>query len=452
MVQKILPWDYQQDAVHVAWALLQEQESTLIVSPPGSGKTVMIALAARMAVRRGWRVLVLSHRKELVDQSYNHFLALGLNPSQLGVVMADTLPERVNPRAVVQAASIQTYSRRLPAFRPDLVIVDEAHHALADGYQQLLDQFPRARHLGFTATPFRLDGRGLGDFYTKMIIAAKPSELIARQKMARPVLYRAPEEFMPDLSSLKLAYGDYIISKLEKRANRKELVGGIVDNYRLRAEGRTAIAFAVTIEHSRAIATAFVAAGVPAEHLDGEAEVDERERVLDRLKNRKTMVVSCCMILSEGYDLPSCQAVVLARPTNSLCLYLQQAGRGLRYYGNQRPVIFDHGRNFERFGLPEADRDYELTTSKLSATKAGSCPVKECPDCQVVVAAGCKECPECGHVFILDCPVPDETEDLLARYASMERRTMRTKLSAYAAKKGWGDEWTEKVLTVWAGA
>lgn len=438
-MQALEPWDYQKKAVQMVWAHLAQNAKVLVVSPGGSGKTVMIAQQAAEAVQRGAeRVLIISHRKEIIEQTQLTLLKLGLKSSDIGVLMG-SVRENLGARVVV--ASMMSLIRwKLPLHATD-VIVDEAHHVLATGYSKVLDRYPTARHTGYTATPFRMDGRGLGDFYTAMIVAALPSALIERNKLAQPIIYRAPDDFMPRLADLKVARGDYVSDALNERVNSRALVGNIVENYKKHADGKRAIAFAVSIEHSERIVSNFLEAGIAAAHVDGTMPAEKREQLLASFREGKIQVVSNCMVLSEGYDLPACDAVIMARPTQSLTLYIQQAARGMRYLPGKHPVLLDHGRLLEQFGLPEADRHYVLTKTKENLSQWSAGPVKDCPQCGACVSAATRFCPNCSHEFpTIARGIPMESDTALSPFDEAARVALEQRVYAEHGDTKWSRE------------
>ena len=447
----ISPWDYQIAAIDAVIRELQLKKKPLVVSPGGSGKTVMISeLAVRARKMGGGRVLIVSHRKEIIEQTAATLLKMGFQSDEVGILMGS---EKVRTRAPVVVASIMTlHQSAWRVGKVDFVIIDEAHHALARKYKNTLERFNAKFYAGFTATPFRLDGKGLADFFDVMIVAAKPSELMAKDRLARPVIYRAPEEFMPDLSDIRIARGDYIIGKLAERVSPRGIVGNIVDNYKLRAKGKRAIAFGVSILHSQSIADRFNDAGVPAAHLDGTMSKDQREEVLEGFRSGNIHVLSNCMVLTEGYDLPACEAVIMARPTQSLVLYLQQAARGMRFFPGKTPILLDHARLLERFGLPEADRDYVLTTTKANRDSWSSGSVKDCPQCGAVSDYGSKVCIVCGLVFPqVERGIPEEQVAVLEVFSAKEKKELEGRLQAYAEAQGYEPEWVEQLVQLWVG-
>lgn len=386
---------YQVDAIGRARVQLQRGcRALLLVAPTGAGKTVIGARVVQGAHERARRVLFFAHRRELINQTVAKLIAAGIPPESIGVLMGDD--KRARPDAPIQVASIDTWRQRA---RPaaDLVIVDEAHRSLSATYREAIGHYLAAGAvvIGLTATPYRADGRGLGDAYQAMEVVASPRALIAEGFLVAPRVFSA--SVLPDLSSVHTRRGDYLESELGAAMNTCGLVGGIVEHWQELAEGRRTVAFAVNVEHSKAIAAAFCEAGIAAEHLDGATPTAERDAILARLERGRTCVVSNCGVLCEGWDMPSVKVAILARPTKSTGLYLQQAGRILRPFEDVGALILDHAGNALVHGLPQDDRTFSLDATKRSGS--GSEPTRKCPECHAVVGLSARECPECGHVF-----------------------------------------------------
>jgi len=377
----------------------------LVVAPTGSGKTVIMAQLSARAVSGGRHVLLVAHRRELIQQTYQKLLDAGLEESQVGVLMASDARRR--PVAPVQVASIDTLRHR-PKPMADVVVVDECHRELAKSYADLRAAYPGATHLGFTATPFRADGRGLGEFYEEILVAARVRELIAEGYLVEPRVLTVPESSLPDVGSVHVRAGDYDQRELDQAANRAALVGNIVEHWQKHASDLRTVVFAVSVEHSKHIADRFRAAGVAAEHIDGTTNTPDRDAILSRLERGMTRVVVNCAILSEGWDQPSVKCAILARPTKSTGLYLQQAGRILRPWQDTRAVILDHAGCAREHGLPHEDRAYDLSPPPRTPREAGAPPVRVCEGCYAVVALAAHVCPECGRVLVEERQVPAE--------------------------------------------
>lgn len=420
----------------------------VVVIPPGGGKTPIAAHVLRtMAAEQGLRGIAWAHRRELVGQMYDHLVECGVPAEMLSVGMAGD--KRHSPTAPIQVWSVDTLRHRDKPLA-DIVVSDEAHRDASDGRRKLRALYPDAFHLGFTGTPIRLDGRGLREDYDEMYIGAQPSELIADGHIVAPRIYTVPAELLPDLKGVKKRGGDFREGELEQRSNRRALIGGIVDHWQRRAEGRRTIVFPVGIKHSRAIVARFRAAGTAAEHLDGETPIAERLKILARLKDGSVPVVSSCGVLSEGVNVPEVKCVVLARATQSLALFIQQCGRPMRPWEGVEPIILDHAGNTigQKHWTPHMDRPWSLDGAKADSGSR-SAPEKACPACQAIIGAGCKTCPECKVKLAGPPPEPVErTGDLVEfrpTFTAEEKRNELERLQKFAAARGFREGWAERV-------
>ena len=279
----------------------------------------------------------------------------------------------------------------------DVVVIDEAHRAVAKSYTlHLFERYPNALIIGLSATPIRSDGRPLNSHFDALVIGALYSELIAAGAIVEPRVYSTP--VLPDLSSVRTTAGDFNLEDLEAAVNKGALIGNLLDEWKKHPTQRT-VAFAVSVKHSLAIVETFRAAGVTAEHLDGTTPEAERTAILARLASGETTLVSNVGVLCEGWDLPSCKTLILARPTKSLGLYMQMGGRIFRPWEDATPIVLDHGGNVDRHGLPHVDRAWSLEAKVKKTTEA---PTKVCKGCFAYVPAGTRTCPYCGDVFEKD--------------------------------------------------
>jgi len=371
---------YQRTAIDRIKAALDRRP--ILVAPTGSGKTVMaVALVRELGLPALW----LAHRKELIDQAAEHLRAHGLWPS---IIKAGYPTERL---AQVQVASVQTLVRR--AMPPaGMIVVDECHHATSGGYQTILEHYPRTPTVGLTATPFRLDGRGLGDVFGEIVIAAYTDDLCAAGYLHAPRVFAGRA---PDLRGAKILAGDYSARDLAERTNRRDLTGNIVETWRTKSAGRRTVAFAVNVEHSRRIVAEFQAAGIAAEHLDGSTPREEREAVLARLRSGETQIVSNCMVLTEGWDLPALKTAIIARPTASLNLHLQMIGRIMRAAdGKSGAMVLDHAGNHHVHGLVTRRLEYSLDGRVVG--ESDPLGLRRCQACQLLFSPRLRSCPDCG--------------------------------------------------------
>lgn len=381
----------------------------LYVLPTGGGKTWVAVMVSRKFRRRGSVVLVLTHREELIKQWLEAFEFDGVHKTTMGVIKADD--ERLRNGAMVQVASVQTLTRRDVVPNVGLVIVDEAHHVLADSWTSLVEQYPNAKTLGLTATPIRLDGRGLKSAFDALVSGPMFSELERDGYLVAPRVF-SKRAAIAGLEKIKIAEGDYARGDLSRLMRDRALVGDIVQHWITHAANRRTVVFAVDRTHAKQIRAQFQTRGIAAEYVDALTSKANREAIQERLKTGTIRVVVNCEIFCEGWDRPEVKCVILARPTKSLALYNQQAGRIFRVWleavrGDTEevvtPLVLDHAGNWVRFGLPHMDRAFELDPTVKHGSGAAFPPCKQCPECQNVVPAGTLTCDECGHEW----PAPE---------------------------------------------
>ncbi len=361
---------YQLESIEAARnCFRQGTKRLLLVCPTGGGKTVIASEVVRAAALKGSRVLFLAHRRELITQTSSKLASFDVAH---GVIQAGVM---ARPGRMVQVASVPTIVNRLDNMpEQDLIFVDEAHHCAAGSYVKILDRFPGARVIGLTATPWRIDGKGLGDIFDGHVQVATPDELHQLGFLCPVKCFT----FKPiDTSGVSVTAGDYNLGQLGEAG--KQIVGDVVERYLEHAPGKRAVLFACNIEHSKSMAAAFVLAGVAAEHLDGMTPVEERAAILKRLETGETKVLSNFGVCTEGWDMPSIEVVILCRPTLSESLALQMIGRGLRpNEGKDHARIHDHARLLTSFGHPYDDRDWSPTrTAKKKRREAEDRPVVE---------------------------------------------------------------------------
>lgn len=378
--------DYQESAVErVSQEMRAGHRRVLLQSPVGSGKTVMTSEVVRRAVARGKRVLFLAHRRRLITQKSQKLDAFGIRH---GVYMAG---ERADKTEQVQVASRDTLLSR--AFRhrwidvpdADLVVVDEAHRVLSAEYKRLVDLYPNAFHLGVTATPAREDGKGLGDFYTSLVVAEKIGVLIDRGFLA-PVRCFAPQTFQ------------------KRTKSKRTLAGDPVSTWQRLGEGRPTVLFAATVKQSMSMAGLFLAAGIQAEHLDAHTPDDEREQIITRVESGKTKILCNCSVLTEGVDIPCLGCIILLRMCRSYVLFIQAVGRVMRRHeGKQYGILLDHTDAVLEHGFPDDDVTWELTESdtidrrnKRDREEGKRKTPIACPQCGNVYSGGLV-CPQCGY-------------------------------------------------------
>lgn len=380
--------DYQAKAIDAVADCLSRGRRPILVMPTGGGKTFT---AAQVVKRLNLRTLWMAHKRELIAQARSALTSLGLS---VGTILAG-YPHYANRQ--VQVASVQTLSRRA-APEADLIIWDEVHHCASKSWGRIFKLYPNANHVGLTATPWRLDGRALGECFDEIVVGAYAEELLRTPAqpdgvLIEPRVYAPPPE---SLAGVGKRGGDFDKKKLASVIDKPKLVGDIVTTWQQHAAGRLTACYAVNIEHSQHIVAQFRAAGIPAEHVDG-TMTTERDAALDRLRRREILIVSNCQCLHEGWDLPELECEIIARPTASLCLHIQMAGRVMRIApGKTDAVILDHSGNFLRFGRVTKRFSYTLEGGAATTEPSG---LRTCPKCFRMVLSGRPKCPECGLDF-----------------------------------------------------
>lgn len=363
------------------------------VAPCGAGKTIMTGWMIREALRRGKKSIFFVHRKELIEQTSKTFTALGIPH---GIIAAG---QEMRPNIPVQIASVQTLVRRLDYVpTPDFLICDECHHILANTYKRVIDAFPDAFLLGVTATPMRTGGITLADIFQSMVESLSVNELINLGNLTR-FEYIASDNAI-DLSNVEVKFGEYNNEQLGRAMSGKNIIGDIVTNYKIHAAEKSAICYCVNVSHSKRVAQSFIDSGIHAAHVDGETPQDERSRIIEKFRRGDIQVLCNAELFGEGFDVPNCHAVILARPTKSLTLYIQQSMRALRpdpADKNKVAIIIDHVGNYQRHGYPNTEHAWSLVENEEQPE--GEMPTKNCPHCNAKIPLGIRICPACGHEF-----------------------------------------------------
>jgi superfamily II DNA or RNA helicase len=416
--------DYQQtlvDGIYASWA--NGAANVLAVLPTGGGKTVVFA--GILAHYDGFSCAV-AHRQELVSQIS---IALARNHVRHRIIAPSPVIRRIvqmqidevgasyyDPNSRCAVAGVDTLVKREDdatltqwRLRVGLWVQDEAHHVLkANKWGKACAMFPNARGLGVTATPFRADGKGLGrdsdGLFDVMVEGPTMRELILRGFLTDYRIVCAESDI--DLSDVAVSEttGDYNPQQLKAAVRRSHIIGDVVRHYQKFTPGKLAVVFATDVETATDITAKFNAAGIAAEVVSAKTPDNIRAQILRRFKNRELLVLVNVDLFGEGFDLPSIETVIFARPTESLSLYIQQFGRALRpMEGKARAWIIDHVGNIVRHGLPDKARVLTLEPREKRSTKKrfGEVPLKPCLNieggCGLPYEAYLKACPYCGH-------------------------------------------------------
>ena len=345
---------YQQDIkmrIFDTWRVLK---SIMVQMPTGTGKTHLLAAVIYdwLKGERGKSVWIVAHRRELVEQIEETVARYGMKPKN----------------GVVKVMSIQWLSRHwedVKDEKPGLIVIDEAHHALAETYQELWLRYPEAKKLGMTATPCRLNRKGFTDLFDTLITSDSIVDFI-RQGWLSPFDYVS---IRPDSEDQKLidglerrgADGDFQVKEMDTVLNKRPSIERLYESVRQYADGKKGIIYAISISHARNIAEYYKGHGMNAVAIDSKTPAKERKRLVEDFRQGGIQVLVNVDVFSEGFDCPDVEFVQMARPTLSLAKYLQQVGRGLRKTdGKETCMLIDNVGLYRLFGLPTAYRDWQV--------------------------------------------------------------------------------------------
>ncbi len=349
---------YQRECIQrIVESYKQNRRRVLVSLPTGTGKTVVFASFPR-ALRMKKKMLILAHRDELLEQARDKLLMIAPDVR----VTIEQAERRADPAAQVVIASVPTLgrsgSKRLEALKPDdfsIVVVDEAHHAVAKTYRRIFDHFAlfsggETLLVGFTATPRRGDGRGLGEVFEDIVYARGIEEMIREGWLCSITGWRITTDV--DLDEVEVRSGDFVESQLARAINLRSRNDAVLDAYSKYASGRRAIVFCADVAHAKAMAETFAGAGIKARAVWGEMPREARREALESLRSGATMVLTNCNVLTEGFDEPRVECVIMARPTKSRLLYAQMIGRGTRTHsGKANLIVIDIADNSREHSL-----------------------------------------------------------------------------------------------------
>lgn len=359
--------DYQTDAKEKIYKMWIQKRSVMFQMPTGTGKTRLFASIVRdlfdwgVEHKKPVKILILAHRKELIEQIDKH---IGLYYNLAHALIISKSIEQKN--YTVQIGSVPTLIRRLSRWTDkdfDIIIIDEAHHVKADSYRRILKEFPRAKVLGVTATPYRMNGASFHPEFDDLIISQPVINFIKKKWLSEYQYYsiRPSSRVQKDIDSINrfALDGDYLDAAMIDVMDKDEIRAGIVECYERYARGKKGIVYTINREHNEHVCSRYIERGYKAVAIDSETPEDERDRLVKEFKSGKNDIICNVNIFSEGFDCPDVDFIQLARPTKSLSMYLQQVGRGLRpAKGKDHLIILDNVGLYNRFGFPSARRHW----------------------------------------------------------------------------------------------
>lgn len=400
-------------AIYSDWN--QGARNVLAVLSTGGGKSVIASDITLDGGRAGMQQLIIAHRNELVAQMSGHVANRGIPHRIIGSDATVALVTRqhrrrfgrsfVNPSAPTAVVGVDTLISRYETLKDwvaktDRWKIDEGHHVLKENkWGKAVDMMPRAQGLGLTATAIRADGKGLGreydGVYDSMCTGIDMRQLIKIGALSDFEIVCPASDLHVDEKEVS-AGGDWSTQKLRTAAKKSRIVGDVVTNYCQYAYGRQAICFATDVETAGEIAKNFTAAGIPAAALSADTNFTVREKYIEEFKAGKLRVLVNVDLFDEGFDVPACDVVIMARPTASLGKYRQMVGRALRYIAGKIALIIDHVSNVLRHGLP----DKFIAWSLARRDKRG----KQAIDPDELGLTVCKFCTKPYEIWHILCP------------------------------------------------
>jgi superfamily II DNA or RNA helicase len=383
--------EYQQKIIDSLRVSIRNGNKRLILcAPTGSGKTIMFSFMVSEHVKKGGKVLILTHRSELFKQSTKTFLNFGLEVEKID---AGSIPD-LNKN--LHVAMIETIARRSVDYElflseRTMIVIDEAHLTT---FNKIFDYInPKTFVIGATATPLRTGKQPcLSEFYTDLIQEVDTPDLIKQGFLCNALTYGVPME----VKGLKKVGDDY---DTKKYFEENKTYKGVVENYLRLVAGKKTIIFASNVESSKQVKDEFLASGIEARHIDGGTPEKERTEALEWFKNTPTAIICNCGILNAGYDEPTIEAVILYRATTSLPLFLQMVGRGSRTAKDKQSFyLLDFGNNVQRFDFWETRRFWDLKKAEKRNT-IGASPVTDCKNCGAIISNKAKGCDYCGYAL-----------------------------------------------------
>lgn len=375
-------------------------KSILMTAPVGFGKTIVSAYFAQKIIEKGKTMFFCVHTKDLMTQTIKAFSKFNI---KFGI-MASGYPEA--KRMPIQLCSIPTLKNRIEKYyTPSMVVVDECHFCGAPGWAKIVKYYKEKGSyiVGLSASPWRLDGSGLGEQFDKIVSGVSVRWLIDNKYLSEYKLY-APSTI--DTSKFHMKMGEYDQKETAFAMDKPSVIGSAIKSYKQFADGRNSIAFCVSVEHSKHTAAEFNANGIRAVHLDGECDIQYRKKVINDFASGDIKVITNCALFSAGFDLSlqankdiTVESVILLRPTASLSLYVQMTGRALRYK-NYPAIILDHASCCLQHGLPDDDREWTLKgidQNKKQSEKVSG--IRICGGCFAACRPTERVCRFCGKEF-----------------------------------------------------
>ena len=410
MMKDIQLFDYQEDMVKRVQEAFRHHDSVMVQMPTGTGKTMVLAnIVFSFLEKSNNPIWIVAHRRELVSQIKETIFSKitpslftlkegstafpkPLSPQGTGDVTAlrcseplrskvggasKPSPDCLSAGALIKVTSIQWLARHYGEMeeKPGLIVIDEAHHALAETYAEVMNAYPKAKKLGLTATPYRLNGKGFTDLFDTLLCSWSMEKFIAEGRLSLYDYYSikpdSADQLLIDSLHKRGADGDYQQKELNEVMDVKPSLEKLCLTIKEYVPGKKGIVYAISIQHAEHIAEFYRENGIKAVAISSKTPLAERQELIGRFKSSSLSsslnstsddieVLVSVDLFSEGFDCPDVEFIQLARPTLSLAKYMQMVGRGLRVAeGKEFCVILDNVGLYKRFGLPSVDRDWQ---------------------------------------------------------------------------------------------
>jgi len=384
---------------------LGTRDNTLGIAPTGAGKTIMLsAVTGEMTGDSAAKACVLAHRDELTVQNREKFGRV--NPTITTSVL-DATSKSWGGQVTFAMVPTLTRERNLAGMpKLDLLVIDEAHHAVADSYRRIIDSVrnanPEARIFGVTATPNRGDKKGLRAVFDNVADQVRLGELIASGHLVPPRTFVIDVGVQEKLKAVRKTASDFDMGDVAEIMDRAPITEEVIRHWQEKAADRPTVVFCSTVAHAAHVAEAFNAAGIPTGVIHGDLPGEERRNILAAFARGEIRVITNVSVLIEGWDHPPTSCVVLLRPSSYKSTMIQMVGRGLRTVDPaEHPgviktdcVVLDFGTSSLTHGTLEQNVDLD------GATGTGEAPTKVCPECEAGIPLACRECPICGEALV----------------------------------------------------
>ena len=453
-MKELEPYDDQFELIGNIRVGMKKYKTNLIVSPTGSGKTIIAAYLMKAAITKGRKVIFSVPRRNLMEQTSKSFDSYDINHSFISSGKSH------NPFSNAFIGTIDTMASRLMKLpSADLVVIDETHFG-ANSLGKVINHYKRqgAWVLGLSASPWKLNGKGLGCWFENMIEGKSVKWLIENKRLSEYKYFCGKTK--PDLSKIKVNGGDYAKSELSDfMEHQGAIIGDCVSDYKNRCLGNIHIVRCASIKHSLMVAESFNDAGIRAVHVDGNTHAKELERIFKAFAKREISVVTFCDLLGFGFDLSQISGIDVCiesisdlKPSKSLAAQLQYWGRGLRMK-DKPAIIHDHVNNYVEHGFPDDIREWSLRDrlQTRGASEDRALPVKMCTEC-FFTHRPAPRCLNCGYEYPIKYREIDEVDGELVEIdpATIARREQKNKEQEYWRLVDKGKKMGMKNPELWA--